>query len=77
VYYVYAIKSTTRNSIYVGMSGNLEQRIRQHNNGSNKSTKAYRPYTLILSEKFETRGAARKREIYLKSGVGKEYLKKF
>ena len=41
----------------------------------NQSTKAYKPFKLIYEEKCEDRIAARKREIYLKSGVGKEFLR--
>ncbi|WP_346239150.1 GIY-YIG nuclease family protein [Niabella insulamsoli] len=47
---VYAIKSTFRNYIYVGMTDNLERRLRQHNNGENRSTKAYKPFTLLYTE---------------------------
>jgi putative endonuclease len=72
---VYAIKSINRNYIYVGMTNNLERRLSEHNNGENKSTKAYKPFTLIFSENFETRVLARKKEKYLKSGIGKEFLK--
>jgi putative endonuclease len=72
---VYAIKSINRNYIYVGMTNNFERRFSEHNNGENKSTKAYKPFTLIFSENFETRVLARKKEKYLKSGVGKEFLK--
>jgi len=75
MYFVYAIKSILRNYIYVGMSNDLERRLKQHNNGQNKTTKAYSPFILILSEVFETREAARKKEKYFKSGIGKEYLK--
>lgn len=75
MYTVYAIKSISRNYIYVGLSNDLERRLRQHNSGQNKTTRAYGPFVLILSEQFETREAARKKEKYLKSGVGKEYLK--
>jgi len=72
---VYAIKSINRNYIYVGLTNNFERRFFEHNNGENKSTKAYKPFTLIFSENFETRVLARKKEKYLKSGVGKEFLK--
>jgi putative endonuclease len=49
--------------------------MEQHNRGYNKSTKAYRPWELFFTEMYETRVEARKREVYLKSGVGKEYIK--
>ncbi len=75
MHFVYAIKSIAKNYIYVGMSNNLERRLKEHNNAENRSTKAYKPFVLILSEKLETREAARKREKFLKSGIGKEYLK--
>ena len=73
---VYAIQSIKRNYIYVGMSNTLERRIQEHNNGENKSTKAYRPFILIYSEVFPDRISARRREKYLKSGIGKEFLKR-
>ncbi|MFZ6023917.1 MAG: GIY-YIG nuclease family protein [Bacteroidota bacterium] len=73
---VYAIKSTVRNYIYVGLTNNINRRIEEHNNGKNRSTKAYRPFTLIYSEECNTREHAREREKYLKSGVGKEFLKR-
>ncbi|MBK7288955.1 MAG: GIY-YIG nuclease family protein [Chitinophagaceae bacterium] len=73
--FVYAIKSLSRNYLYVGMTNNLERRIAEHNNGENKSTKAYRPFKLIYSETFPDRISARAKEKYLKSGIGKEFLK--
>lgn len=57
------------------MTNNLERRLKEHNNCENRSTKAYAPFTLIYSEKFETRTLARIKEKYLKSGVGKTFLK--
>ena len=75
MFYVYAIKSLSRNYIYVGLTNNLERRILQHNNGENRTTKSYTPFVLIHLEKFETRIEARTKEKYLKSGIGKELLK--
>jgi putative endonuclease len=72
---VYAIKSKNRNYIYVGMTNNLERRLKEHNQRENKSTKAYAPFTLVYSETFDSRSYARLKEKYLKSGVGKAYLK--
>jgi putative endonuclease len=72
---VYAIKSNNRNYIYVGMSNNLERRLDEHNQRQNKSTKAYAPFTLLYSESFDSRSDARVKEKYLKSGVGKAFLK--
>lgn len=60
---------------YVGMTENVEKRIKQHNNGETKSTKGYLPWKLFFFETFPTRKEARLREVYLKSGSGKENIK--
>jgi putative endonuclease len=75
MFFIYAIKSKVRNYIYVGMTNNVERRLIEHNNGENRSTKAYKPFVLIYTEAFPTRIEAREKEKYLKSGIGKEYLK--
>lgn len=72
---VYAIKSLSRSYIYVGMTNDLSRRLAEHNNGENRSTKAFRPFVLIFSEEFPDRISARIKEKYLKSGIGKEFLK--
>ena len=72
---MYAIKSLTRNYIYVGLTNNLSRRLLEHNKGSNKTTRPYCPFDLIHSEEFLTRSQAREREKYLKSGIGKDFLR--
>jgi putative endonuclease len=52
---IYAIKSSFDNRIYVGFTTNLENRLKEHNQGRTKSTKGYRPWTLIYQEAVETR----------------------
>lgn len=74
-YFTYAIKRTERNYIYVGLTDNVERRVEEHNNGKNKTTKAYRPFELIYSMKFPSRIEAREHEKKLKSGYWKEFLK--
>ena len=75
MYFVYAIYSEIRNYIYVGLTNDISRRLKEHNLGYNKTTRPYRPFRLILSEKFETRLKARTWEKYLKSGIEKEFLK--
>ena len=72
---VYSIKSFDRNYIYVGLTNNIERRFNEHQKGQNKTTSPYKPFLLIYQEVFLTRIEARKKEIYLKSGSGKEFLK--
>jgi putative endonuclease len=74
-YYVYAISSLNHNYIYVGLTKDIHNRIKRHNDGRERTTRFYRPYELIFSEICDTRIEARKREKYWKSGVGKEKLR--
>ena len=75
MYTVYAIKSVKRNYIYVGLTNNLGRRFLEHNLGYNKTTKPYRPFRILYFEEVSGRIEARKREKYLKSGIGKQFLK--
>lgn len=76
-YKVYVIASFTKGlRFHVGFTSDLERRLNEHNAGKTKSTKAYRPWSLFLTETFDSRELARNREKYLKSGSGKEYIKK-
>jgi putative endonuclease len=75
-YFAYAISSVDRDYIYAGISDNVERRVDQHNNGYEKTTRPYRPFRLIYTEKFNTRIDSRKKEKFLKSGLGKQYLRK-
>jgi putative endonuclease len=59
----------------VGLTDNVERRFGEHQNGKNKTTKPYSPFKIILVEQLTSRNEARKREIFLKSGIGKEFLK--
>ena len=75
MFYTYAIKSKERNYIYVGLTNNPDRRIIEHNNKKERTTRPYAPFKTILIEEHENRAVARKREKYLKSGIGKEFLK--
>jgi len=57
------------------MSESPEKRLLGHNSGETKSTKGFRPWVLIYKESIGSRENARKREKYLKSGIGREFIK--
>lgn len=61
---------------YVGLCSDIEKRLKEHNSGKTKSTKGYIPWELFFFEKYKTRKDARDREKYLKSGSGKESIKR-
>ncbi len=72
---VYVLRSDIDGRFYVGMTSAINKRIQDHNSGKTRSTKPYRPWTLIHLEDLPDREKARKREKYLKSGFGKQWLK--
>jgi putative endonuclease len=75
-YFVYAIKSQTKDWIYVGITDDIQRRMKQHNSGHTKSTKPYLPFDLIYFEECLDRPSARTREVYFKSSAGKTRLRK-
>lgn len=75
MYFVYAIESKIKKYIYVGLTNNIDRRIGQHQAGREQTTRPYRPFEIKLTEAYNSRTEAREREKYLKSGVGKEWLK--
>ena len=72
---VYAILSESSGEIYVGMALSAEKRLKEHNAGKNRYTKGLRPWKILNIEYFLNWEKARVREKYLKSGIGKEFLK--
>ncbi len=75
-YYVYALKSEKDDHLYIGMSSHPEKRLEEHNRGMVTSTRARKPFRLIYIEKLPSRIEARKREKQLKSGSGREFIKR-
>ncbi len=75
MHFVYALKSQDRNYIYIGLTNNIDRRVNEHNSGYNKTTKPYRPFSLIYSKEFENRALARIHEKELKSSTGKRFLR--
>jgi putative endonuclease len=75
IVYVYALKNNFNNEIYVGISADPERRLKEHNAGKNRYTKAFKPWSIFYLEQCDGFEAARKREIYYKSAAGKRKLK--
>ena len=74
--YVYVLSSEATGLLYVGMTKDVDNRLREHNAGKSKFTKGHRPWKLIYTELHENYESGRKREKYLKSAAGKRWLKK-
>lgn len=76
MYWVYFLYSQSARNVYVGCTGNLDKRIKEHQGGLVESTKNKRPFTLIHSEKYSNLSLARRREEYLKSLYGSRERKR-
>jgi len=66
MYYVYILKSESREEIYIGSTSNLNRRIKEHNEGKEISTKRYAPWFLYYYEAYLMEKSARLREKRLK-----------
>ena len=75
MYYVYVLHSTEHDRLYLGSSAKPEERLKSHNAGRVKSTKAYKPWKRVLLEELSDRNTAEERERYHKSGWGRRWLK--
>jgi len=75
MYYVYLLYSEKDGKFYTGSTNELKRRLREHSSGNVKSTKNRRPLQLIYYEASLSEEDAQQREIYLKSGMGKIYLR--
>ena len=75
MYTVYVLRSLVNGRMYIGYSEDLEERLNSHNSGKVRSTKAYKPYSVAYKEEYENKTEARKRELFLKSGKGREFIK--
>jgi putative endonuclease len=61
--------------MYIGSTLDFEKRLEEHNSGKVRSTKGRRPFRLIHKEECDTITQARRRENFLKTGHGRQWLK--
>ncbi len=73
MYYVYVIQSNKDKQFYTGFGRDLQNRLREHNAGRVVSRKE--PFEIICYETCLNEQDGLAREKYLKSGMGKRYLK--
>jgi len=74
VYILKSIKNSSKN--YVGITENLEKRLKEHNNAQSGYTKKFAPWEAETYITFKNRLLAEKFEKYLKAGSGQAFLKK-
>jgi len=72
MYYIYFVKSIKNGKVYVGRTSKEPiLRIEEHNKGTNKWTKANRPFKLIYFETYKCLEDVVSREKFFKTGIGK------
>ena len=74
--WVYIIESEKNGRYYLGSTQDLENRLREHNNGEVAATKYLRPLRLIFSQQFESVSMARRVEYKLKRYKSRRILEK-
>jgi putative endonuclease len=76
VFIVYVLYSPKYNKHYTGYTADIVSRLVAHNHLSKYDwTKRYRPWKLIHTENFTTKAEASRREKWLKTGVGREFIR--
>jgi len=75
MYYTYVLLSEKDGRMYTGYTSDLRKRIAAHNAGHVPATKNRGPFELVYYEACLDQQDATARETYLKTGLGKRYLK--
>ena len=75
MWYTYIIQSKKDGHWYTGITDDLRKRLSLHNSGKVPSTQNRAPFEIIYYEACKNQNDAVAREKYLKSGMGKRYLK--
>ena len=73
-FYTYVLKCKM-GTFYTGATNNLEKRLEQHKKGQVYYTKDRLPVMLVYFEACLNKDDTYRRERYLKTGIGKRYLK--
>ena len=77
MHYVYLLRSQAHpTQTYIGLTESVEKRLQSHNEGTNKHTAKFRPWTLVSYTAFQSRERAAEFERYLKVGSGHAFAKR-
>jgi len=76
MFYVYILKSEKFGTYYIGVSGNIQNRLALPNRGKVRSTKSKKPWKLLCLKQFDTLSKAVKLEAELKSAKKRSILEK-
>ena len=75
--YVYGVQSEVDpERFYVGVTSDVQSRLRAHNAGESRHTRRYRPWRLVVAVEFASEERALAFERYLKTGSGRAFAKR-
>ena len=75
--YVYLLQRLSNPSKrYIGKTGNLKQRLAEHNAGKSPHTAPYVPWKIVVAVYFADDAKASAFERYLKDGTGHAFAKR-
>ena len=73
-FHLYILYSPKIDRFYIGVTSNLEWRIKQHNKGLSPYTRGKGPWYLVYSEEYPTKREALARERQIKSWKSREKI---
>jgi putative endonuclease len=73
---VYILFSKNHQKHYTGFTTDLEQRLLSHNEPGKDWSAKFRPWQLIYTKQFNNKPEALFHEKWLKTGVGRDFIKK-
>lgn len=76
IWTVYIIYSGKRDRYYIGVTTDIQQRVKEHNTGLSPYTKGGTPWTLKHREEFKSIEEAYGREKFLKSKKSRKIIEK-
>ena len=74
MYYVDILKSLKNGRHYIGCTSNLENRLKEHNNGETRGNRCYRPFEIAYKEEFSSLVEARRRERFIKAQKSRRFI---
>lgn len=78
MWYVYILLSASGRKTYTGYTSDVDRRLFEHNTSETKGyTRRYRPWALMRTEPYDQKAEAIHREKFLKTGRGREEIKKY
>jgi putative endonuclease len=75
-WYTYVLRSRKDDKNYIGFTGDLRKRYREHAEGKSFATAPRRPLSLVYYEACLSRTDAKRREEYLKTTGGRRFVAK-